>query len=80
MVDVGSGLGHDLTAFASRNPDRKMRLVNEDLPEVIAQAKEQKESLDSRIELVEQDFFKSQSVKGAKIVSVVSWIEKQTSS
>lgn len=67
MVDVGGGLGHDLKAFAARNPGRKMRLVNEDLPEVIRQAREQ--AMDPRIEMVEQDFFQPQSVKGAKIVS-----------
>lgn len=69
IVDVGGGLGHDLNAFATRNPSRRMRLVNEDLPEVIRQAKEQSQDLDARIELVEQDFFKPQVVKGAKIVS-----------
>lgn len=68
IVDVGGGLGHDLAAFATRNPDRKMRLMNEDLPEVIQQAKEQP-PLDSRIELKVQNFFEPQAVKGAKIVS-----------
>ena len=67
MVDVGGGLGHDLVAFAARNPGRKMCLVNEDLPEVIRQAREQ--AMDPRIEFAEQNFFQPQSVKGAKIVS-----------
>ena len=67
MVDVGGGLGHDLMGMAGRYPDRKVRLVVEDLPSVIAEAKE--ESLDSRIELVEHDFFQQQPIKGAKIVS-----------
>jgi hypothetical protein len=71
MVDVGGGLGHDLAAFAARNPGRKIRLINEDLPEVIAQVKEQQQNLDSRVELVEQNFFQPQSVKGARIVSAV---------
>ena len=69
MVDVGGGLGHDLNAFASRNPDREMHLVNEDLPDIIRQA--EKQAKDPRIELVEQDFFQPQSIKGAKIVSDV---------
>ena len=76
MVDVGGGLGHDLAAFASRNPDRKMRLINEDLPEVIAQVKEQQQSLDPRIELVEQNFFQPQGIKEARIVSPVRWAYK----
>lgn len=53
--------------LAGRYPDRKVRLVVEDLPSVIAETK--LEDLDSRIELVEHDFFKAQPIKGAKIVS-----------
>jgi hypothetical protein len=68
MVDVGGGLGHDLMGLAGRYPDVKMKLVVEDLPSVIAEAREEK--LDSRIELVEHDFFQRNPVKGAKIVSV----------
>jgi hypothetical protein len=67
MVDVGGGLGHDLMGLASRYPDKKIRLIVEDLPSVIAETREEK--LDPRIELVEHDFFTKQPVKGAKIVS-----------
>jgi hypothetical protein len=66
MVDVGGGLGHDLSAMAARYPDKTIRLIVEDLPSVIAETKEEK--LDSRIELVEHDFFKPNPVKEAKIV------------
>lgn len=65
MVDVGGGLGHDLSGMAGRYPDKKIRLVVEDLPEVIRETRAQ--SLDSRIELVEHDFFKEQPIKDAKI-------------
>ena len=67
MIDIGGGLGHDLSGLAERYPDKKVRLVVEDLPEVILEAKA--ESLDPRIELVEHDFFQTQPIKGAKIVS-----------
>ena len=76
IVDVSGGLGHDLNAFAARNPTRKMRLVNQDLPEVIEQARAQ--AMDPRIALVEQDFFQPQSVKGAKIVSISNTQMNQT--
>ncbi|KAK3114067.1 hypothetical protein LTR53_007998 [Teratosphaeriaceae sp. CCFEE 6253] len=67
MVDVGGGLGHDLAGFAGRYPDKSIRLVLQEQPEVIQEAKEQ--DLDSRIELSEHDFFAPQPVKGANIVS-----------
>ena len=67
LVDVGGGLGQDVRTIAARYPDRKMRLVLQDLPEVISEART--ESLDSRIEFSEHDFFKPQPIKGAKIVS-----------
>ena len=67
MVDVGGGYGHDLAGMAARYPNRKIRLVNQDLPNVISEAKEQK--LDHRIEHSEHDFFKPQPIKGAKIAS-----------
>lgn len=67
MVDVGGGLGHDLTAFAARYPGQKMRLVLQELPEVMDEARVQ--DLDSRIELSEHDFFQPEPIKGAKIVS-----------
>lgn len=69
MVDVGGGLAHDISAFASRYSDKKLRLVVEDQPEVISETREQE--LDSRIELVEHNFFQPQPVKGAKIVSFI---------
>ncbi|KAK5170952.1 uncharacterized protein LTR77_004096 [Saxophila tyrrhenica] len=65
IVDVGAGLAHDLMGLASRYPDKKVRFVAEDLPSVIAETREEK--LDSRIELVEHDFFQAQPIKGAKI-------------
>lgn len=72
MVDVGGGLGHDLSGFAKRYPDKKIRLVLQDQPEVINEARTQDTKLDSRIELSEHDFFKPQPVKGAQIVRLLS--------
>lgn len=60
MVDVGGGFGHDLSGFASRYPDKKMRLILEDQPEVIAEAKLEKN--DPRVELKEHNFFTPQPV------------------
>jgi len=68
MVNVGGGYGHDLSGLASRYPDRRMRLIVEDQPEVIAEAKEQ--TLDGRVELKEHNFFHPQPIKHAKIVSI----------
>jgi demethylsterigmatocystin 6-O-methyltransferase len=62
MVDVGGGMGHDISAFASRYPDRKMCLVLQDLPEVIDEGKTHQ--LDDRIERSEHDFFKPEPIKG----------------
>ena len=56
--------------LCGRYPDKKVKLIVEDLPSVIAETKEEK--LDSRIELVEHDFFTTQPIKAAKIVSVHS--------
>jgi len=67
MVDVGGGLGHDLSGFAGRYPDRSMQLVLQDQPEVIQESKHQR--LDSRIRFMEHNFFQPQPIKGAQIVS-----------
>ena len=75
MADVGGGLAHDLMGLAKQYPDRKMRLAVEDLPSVIAETKEEK--LDSRIEMVDHDFFTKQPIKGAKIVRSAVVIEER---
>lgn len=63
LVDIGGGLGHDLIAFQQKT-NLKGRLILEDLPAVVAEAKD----LPEGIEAVGHDFFKPQppAVKNAK--------------
>ncbi|KAF2264003.1 O-methyltransferase [Lojkania enalia] len=63
LVDVGGGRGHDVHAFKNKFPDRKGRLVVEDLPAVIDDIKD----LDERIERVKYDFLTPQPIKGARM-------------
>ncbi|OQE46935.1 hypothetical protein PENCOP_c001G00407 [Penicillium coprophilum] len=63
LVDVGGSMGHDLSEFRRKWSDAPGRLVLQDLPEVIAQAKTGQ--LHS-IETMEHDFFTEQPIKGAR--------------
>lgn len=69
LVDVGGGVGHDLTEFRRKWPNIPGRLVLEDLPEVIDQAKAQNQATASLIEPVVHDFFAEQPVKGTQTPS-----------
>lgn len=60
LVDQGGSLGHDISEFHKKHPLAPGRLVLQDLPSVIAQAKD----LDSKIEATGHDFFTEQPVKG----------------
>ena len=62
LVDIGSGLGHDLVALKSKFPGLVGRLIAEDLPVVIENMKD----LPLGIEAMGHDFFTPQPVKGAK--------------
>lgn len=62
LVDMGGSVGHDLSEFRRKWPQASGRLVLQDLPEVVAQAKTM--SLHPSIELMEHDFFTEQPVKG----------------
>ena len=62
LVDVGGGLGTDLTAFRTKYPHIDGRLILQDLPEVIAGAKD----LGAGIEPMGHDFFTPQTVAGAR--------------
>ncbi|KAJ5789596.1 O-methyltransferase family 2 [Penicillium psychrosexuale] len=64
LVDVGGSLGHDISEFKRKWPDAPGRLVIEDLPDVVAQAKSGQ--LDPSIETLEHDFFNEQPIKGAR--------------
>ena len=61
LVDVGGGLGHDLTAFHTKFPNLPGKLILQDLPVVINNVK-----LDAAIERIAHDFFQPQPVRGAK--------------
>jgi len=60
LVDVAGGRGHDIQAFKKAFPNKKGRLVLEDLPAVIDDISE----LDEGIERVKYDFFTPQPIKG----------------
>lgn len=60
LVDVGGGYGHDISRFAQRFPEAAGRLVLQDLPMVVADAK-----ADAGIQVSGHDFFTPQPVAGA---------------
>ena len=65
LVDVGGGLGHDLSELRAKHPELSGRLVLQDQPDVINQVGD----ADKGIELAVHDFFTPQPVKGTfKIV------------
>lgn len=68
LVDIGGGLGGDISSFNSKFPGWSNRLVLEDTPEVISEARESGSELSSTIKLVAHDFFKPQpaELSGAK--------------
>lgn len=62
LVDMGGSVGHDLSEFRRKWSAAPGRLVLQDLPEVLEQAKTM--SLHPSIEIMEHDFFNEQPVKG----------------
>ena len=64
IVDVGGSKGHDLVKFKQCYPSLQGRLILQDLPEVIEEAKALG-NLDG-IEAMAYDFFQPQPIKGAK--------------
>ncbi|RAH68369.1 o-methyltransferase [Aspergillus aculeatinus CBS 121060] len=64
LVDVAGGIGHDLSEFHRKWPDLPGRLIVQELPEVVSQAREL--NLNPKLELMEHDFFEEQIVKGAR--------------
>ncbi|KAF2093148.1 S-adenosyl-L-methionine-dependent methyltransferase [Rhizodiscina lignyota] len=63
LVDVGGGLGHDITAFHSKFPNIPGQLVLEDTPKVIDEAKSSSSSLPPAIKPVPHDFFSPQPME-----------------
>lgn len=62
IVDVGGSVGHDLSEFRRKWPDAPGKLVLQDLPDVIEQAKTT--DLHPSIVPMAHDFFQEQPVKG----------------
>lgn len=62
LVDIGGSVGHDLSEFRRKWPEAPGRLVLQDLPEVLDQARTM--SLHKSIEIMEHDFFTEQPVRG----------------
>ena len=62
LVDVGGGHGHDLREFKRKFPNPGGRLILQDRPLVISEAR--REGLNGGIEMMEHDFFTPQPVKG----------------
>ncbi|PWY79169.1 o-methyltransferase [Aspergillus heteromorphus CBS 117.55] len=64
LVDMGGSMGHDLSEFRRKWPQVPGRLVLQDLPDVVQQARGM--GLDARIEVMVHDFFEVQVVRGAR--------------
>ena len=60
LVDVGGGKGHDLQELHQKHPKLPRQLVLQDQPDVLIDAT----GLDSKIRLMEHDFFTPQPIKG----------------
>jgi hypothetical protein len=63
LVDIGGGVGHDITAFKKRFPDLRGKLVLQDLPQVIDTIKE---PLPEGITAIGNNMFEPQPISGAK--------------
>ena len=61
LVDVGGGVGQDLLKFHAKHPDLRGRLILQDLPDVVNNAK-----VPEYIEAMGHDFFTPQPIHGAK--------------
>ncbi|KAJ5093997.1 hypothetical protein N7456_009858 [Penicillium angulare] len=64
LVDMGGSVGHDLSEFRRKHPNAAGRLILQDLPHVLEQARTM--NLHQSIEIMEHDFFTEQPVKGAR--------------
>lgn len=62
IVDIGGSLGHDILEFYTMFPHLPGRLILQEQPQVIKQAKAN--GLPQRIELMAHNFFDSQPIKG----------------
>lgn len=63
LVDIGGGVGHDITAFKKRFPDLPGQLIVQDLPQVIDTIKG---PLPEGITAIGHNMFKQQPITGAR--------------
>ena len=63
FVDMGGGLGHQCIALRERFPRLKGRVILQDIPQTLTHA-----IRDDRVEIMEQDFFHPQPIKGKQPV------------
>jgi hypothetical protein len=65
LVDIGGGRGHDLLGFRARFPDAPGKLILEDLPAVIDEARAASDLETAGIDMISHDFFaEKQPIKG----------------
>jgi hypothetical protein len=78
LVDIGGGIGHDVSLFKQHFPQLPGKLVVQDLPRVIEDIKE---PLPEGVEAMVYDMFTPQQVKGAKVYYLRTvlhdWPDKQ---
>ncbi|KAF7596037.1 hypothetical protein BBP40_003817 [Aspergillus hancockii] len=68
LVDIGGGRGHDLLGFKQRLPEAPGKLILEDLPAVVDEARSALDLEGNGIEAVGYDFFaQEQPVQGARV-------------
>lgn len=70
LVDVGGGKGHDLMDLQAKFPAFKGRLILQDKPEVIAEAKS---DLAGDIDAQGHDFFTEQPVRGKYLKLLITY-------
>lgn len=64
LVDVGGGYGHEAQKLKARYPDLSGRVVCQDQPATIEEAKAQEGASSKGVELIGHDFFTPQPIKG----------------
>ena len=64
LVDIGGGKGHDLQELCRKYPDLPGKVVLQDLTGVIKEAEAEAVGLDTKIVLMDHDFFTRQPIKG----------------
>ena len=72
VVDIGGGTGATSVILARKHPS--IRCIVQDLPEVVAQGREQLPTeLNTQVSFIEHDFFQEQPVKDADVY-FLRWI------